>query len=390
MHSPPTWLLVPALTALLLSSPIHSRHASAQDRWSGGSARTRADEQSSLGGNWQGSNWLGGNNLVRKEWRLGIQGDNTETGVLIREVTPNSAAAKARLEVGDMVVAVEGYQVGMVSGRLYDLPDELNRHADTTGSVTLLVQDHISGRLASIRAQLDSNQSTLSGALVYSGRVPLPSDAIVTVQIENLSRPHYTVKNGQVSFAPTNGGNIAFVIAYDAKYVDPQDTYQVRAAVSSRGRTIFHTPNPQYVITKGNPKQVRLSLVPLNDSLATTGTAPNGTVVSYPNYNALDDQIKKLFQQFFERQPTTLELAALRATPGIETQLELMPLALMANQEYFDRAGNNNVAWLDSVFQVVVKKRPSQSELEQWMRRYAELGYSRTELLKQLKQQARR
>ena len=67
-----------------------------------------------------------------------------------------------------------------------------------------------------------------------------------------------------------------------------------------------------------------------------------------------------------------------------------MPLELMAAQEYFDLAGNNNLVWLEKVFQEIVKKRPSQIELDQWMRRYADLRYSRTELLRQLNSQVRR
>jgi uncharacterized lipoprotein YbaY len=362
----------------------------AQDRWASADARTRGVQQNDVGSKWQGGSWLGGGSVARRQWRLGVEGFETETGVLVRSVTPRSAAQLARIEADDVIIAVEGFQVGIVAGRLYDLNDELNRRANANGVVTLLVQDHISGRLASIRAQLDGNQNSLTGTLIHNGRVPLPSDAIVTVEIENVTRPHYQVRQGNHAFRPTVANNIPFEIAYDPSFIDPQDTYRVRAFVSSGGRTILSTPSPQNVLTRGNPNQARLTLAPVETSLVGGNTTPGVITAGYPNYNTLNERITDMYMQYLGRRPTTLELAALRATPGIESRLDLMPLELMAAQEYFDLAGNNDVVWLQKVFQEIVKKRPSQTELDQWMRRYSDLRFSRTELLRQLNSQVRR
>jgi uncharacterized lipoprotein YbaY len=371
----------------------------AQDRWSIDS-RTRGTSQTGAGTSWQGSDWLGTANLSKKEWRIGVRGDNTETGILITEVAPNSAAARARIEPGDVIVAVEGFQVGLVSGRLYDLTEELNSRADVNGVVTLLVQDHTSGRLAALRIQLDGNQTqaTLAGTLEYRERTPLPSDAIVTVQIENVTRPFYVVRNGRYSFRPTNGTSIPFEIAYDPSYIDAQDTYRVVAFVSSGQRTILDTPVPKEVLTKGRPNQVRLELASLSRAPAFNSTVVSnagtaGTVkVGYPNYNYnnLDDRIAQMYQQYLGRQPTSLEFSALRQTPGIETRIETMPLELMAAQEYFDLVGNNNTAWLRKVFQVIVKRQPTDDELIKWMKYYENLRFSRTEVLRELNKQVSR
>jgi len=384
--------VIQAFVGLLFVLPCAASFTVAQDRWATATAdtRSRGVEQSVFGSGWQGGSWLGGGGVSRKEWRLGVTGFETETGVAVRSVAPRSAGALARIEVDDIIVAVEGFQVGIVGGRLYDLNDELNRRANATGVVTLLVQDHISGRLASIRAQLDGNQNTLTGTLVYTGRAPLPSDAIVTVEIENLTRPHYQVRQGNYSFRPTVANNIPFEIAYDPSFIDPQDTYRVRAFVSSGGRTILNTPSPQNVLTRGNPSQARLTLAPLDTSLVSSNPTSGVITAGYPNYNALNERITQMYQQYLGRRPTTLELAALRATPNIESRLDLMPLEIMAAQEYFDLAGNNDAVWLQKVFQEIVKKRPSQTELDQWMRRYSDLRFSRTELLRQLNSQVRR
>lgn len=388
-----SWLCVAQAVCLCVASGT----LRGQDRWSNNS-RSRGVNQTGAGASWQGSEWLGTTNLTKKEWRIGIRGENTETGIMITDVAQNSAAARARIEAGDVIVAVEGFQVGLVSGRLYDLTEELNNRADSNGVVSLLVQDHNSGRLASLRAQLDGaqKQATLAGTLEYRERTPLPSDAIVTVQIENVTRPFYVVRNGRYSFRPTSGTSIPFEIAYDPSYIDPQDTYRVVAFVSSAQRTILDTPVPQEVLTKGRPNQVRLELASLRSSSAIPGSVVSdrgvtGTVaVGYPNYNSLDDRIAQLYREYLGRQPTSLEFSALRQTPGIATRIDTLPLELMAAQEYFDLAGNNNAVWLRKVFQVIVKRQPSDDELIKWMKFYENLRFSRTEVLRELYKQVRR
>jgi uncharacterized lipoprotein YbaY len=323
-----------------------------------------------------------------KKWRLGVTGDNTEIGVLVREVERNSPAFRARIETGDLIINVAGFQVGMVGGRLYDLAEEINRRADAVGYVTLVVQDHRTGRLDPVQVQLDDHQSVISGTLVYRERMPLPVDAIVTVQIDNLTRPYYSVKDGYTSFRPNGETNIPFEIAYDETYINTQDIYQIRAIVTSGGRTILETRQPQRVITQGNPSQVSLQLVAIGGANSNVG----GGVISagYPNFNEMDDRLIALYRRYLNRDPTAIELAALRLNPNISSRLDQVPLELMAAQEYFDAAGNNNTIWLERVFQEIVKRRPSASEAQQWMNRYASLGYSRMELLRQLYSQVNR
>lgn len=344
--------------------------------------RSRTLNFDTFGQSWQGREWLGGA-AESRQWRLGVTGDNTNTGVLVREVTANSAAARARIETGDLILNVAGYQVGLVNGRLYDLAEEINRRADASGNISLIVQDHRTARLSAVQIRLDAHQSLLSGRLINRERSPLPSDAIVTIQIENVSRPYYTVRNGQTSFRPPLTGNIPFELAYDPTYINAQDIYRVSAFVTTGGRTILDTPQPQRVITSGNPSQVELRLEPLS------GSSAGGTVsVGYSNYNELDDRLIALYRRYLKRNPTAIELAALHATPGISNRLDTLPLDILGGQEYFDAAGNNNVVWLEKVFAEIVQRRASAQELEQWMQRYAQLRFSRTELLRQLYAQA--
>lgn len=373
--------------AVLLLAVVAIPHGAtwSQTRWDANDTRNRGfatnDTASQL---WQGSNWLEqGTASQGPQWVLGVRGENTDVGVVIREVVRGSAADRARIEVGDIIVNVDGFQVGLVNGRLYDIAEEINRRADNSGTVNLVIQDHRNFGLASVRVKLDDNQQqTLRGSLVYNDRSPLPNDAIVTVQIENVTRPHYKVRQGQTSFRPTPGRDIPFEIAYDPTYINAQDTYQVSAFVTSGGRPILETPQPRTVLTRGNPSEVQMQLATLTRNVSSGG---NTVSAGYsPNYSVVDQQLVAMFRKYLGRSPSPLELVALHATPGIEDKLRTMPIELMAAQEYFDAAGNNNQVWLDKVFTQIVQRQPTPSELQQWMDRYQQLRFSRTDLLRQL------
>jgi uncharacterized lipoprotein YbaY len=371
--------LTPLITVTILWLALASQTAFGQTRWDANTLdRDRGLSFGTQSSSWLGGDWLGTQNQQARRWRLGVTGDNLSTGVLVRQVSSGSSAARARIEPGDLIVNVGGFQVGMVDGRLYDLAEEINRRADTSGLVTLIVQDHNTGQLASVPIQLDNHDSRLTGGLTYRERSPLPIDAIVTVQIENVTRPYYAVRNGTTQFRPVPGANIPFEIAYDASYINAQDTYQVRATISSGGRTIMETPQPQRVLTGGAPNKVQLVLAPV------LGQGGGVITAGYPNYNSIDDRLTAMYRKFLNRDPLPLELAGLRLVPGIDSRLETMPLDIMAGQEYYDMAGNNNAVWLERVFSQIVKRPPSQSELQQWLQRYAQLGNSRTDLLRQL------
>ena len=373
-----------ALTASLAIAPTKS--GIAQSRFDQAGSRDRAMTPllgaSGQSSGWQGSSWLSANLAQPQDWQLGVSVENRDTGVLVRSVAPNSAGARARLEPNDLIIAVGGYQVGMIDGRLFDLGEELKKRADASGIVSILVQDHNSGQISSVRLQLDASTTTLSGEVVYRERFALPSDAIITVQIEDVTRPYIVVRGGQISMRSNGTSTMPFEIAYDANYVFPEDLYQIRAYVTSGGRTILETA-PQRVITQGNPSKVRLNLAPIATQVATN---PGSSVVTagYPNYNSLDDQIIKVYQNYLGRNPTVGELAALRFSPNIQNRLSTLPIEMMAAQEYYDASGNNNQVWLQKVFTTIVGKPPTAAEFDQWNRRLAELRNSRTELLRQL------
>jgi membrane-associated protease RseP (regulator of RpoE activity) len=91
----------------------------------------------------------------RGDWKLGVWGYNTESGVVVTRVAPGSAAARVGIENGDKIVSVGGYQIGYVGDLLYPLGFELQRQAGSRGDVLLLVQNVRNRELQHLTAQLD-------------------------------------------------------------------------------------------------------------------------------------------------------------------------------------------------------------------------------------------
>jgi uncharacterized lipoprotein YbaY len=387
MPTPASGLFVLSIVCLVSAGSLHAQYLGDNQL-----ASTTSSWGSGWGSDWSGNGWSHTNS--GKQWTLGISGTNTTTGVIVDQISPNSAAARAGINLRDVILCVAGRQVGQVEGKLFDVSEELNRNADASGRVPLLIQDSRTLQLKPMTVQLDDRQGGLSGALYVRDR-GLPPNALVTVQLENVSRPHYAVRNGAISFRTPSyaATEVPFSLNFDPRYIFPEDTYLVRAFVTSSGRTLYDTTQPPYVLTRGNPKTVRLMLAPVSFSsagdLAGTGS---GSVVTagYASYDAISQRVTTAYQRYLGRSPTTIELAAWQQLPDIDYRLGRMPLELMASQEYYDLVGNNNVVWVRTVFNEVIGRVPSTTELDQWMRRFADLRYSRMELLNQLQSVARR
>jgi PDZ domain len=93
-------------------------------------------------------------NMYRRGLTLGVQVRYLETGARITRVFPNTPAWRYGLEPGDVIVAIDGYQIGYVKRRLYDLPSELNMRARRSGWVRLLVQNVRNNQLVNVDVHL--------------------------------------------------------------------------------------------------------------------------------------------------------------------------------------------------------------------------------------------
>ena len=130
-----------------------------------------------------------GGDAGRGGWSLGVAVDPLETGVRVRSVAGGTAAQRAGLEPGDIIITVDGYQVGRVGGRDYPLDAELNRRADAAGRVRLLVQDTRGKGLVIRDVRLDrggdrpQQQGVVTGEVTYRSDAPPPRDAELRVRV---------------------------------------------------------------------------------------------------------------------------------------------------------------------------------------------------------------
>ncbi len=334
---------------------------------------------------WDSGNWIGSSGF-NKIWHFGVTAESTDVGALVRQVDPSSSAARSGILPGDVIVCVAGDQVGRVGNQIFDLAEEINQHADSTGRIAMLMLDRRLGQLRSLNVQLDNQSSGLRGSLQFRGG-RLPSDAVVTIRLENQTRPAYQVRNGETSFRLSNFGmgNVPFELNYDPTYIANSDIYLLRAFVTSGGRTILQTQNPPAVITRGNPTNVQLVLEP-----AMFGAGGGNFIqAGYVPTDSYRQTIAATYRRILGRLPSTMEMAAFERMPNLSQQVERLPVELMATEEFFTRTGGDSRNWVRVAFEEIVGQPPTLTELDLWNRRFAELGYSRTALLNQLAMQAR-
>jgi uncharacterized lipoprotein YbaY len=136
----------------------------------------------------------------RDRWTLGVDASNTRSGVRIDEVYRDTAAWRVGLERRDVVVTVNGYQVGIVGRGVYELGRELNLRADSRGWVGLLVWDHRTGDLVNVGVRLDRRGDEppgprprprvgLLGQVNFSTRISPRDEAVLVVRLIDASRP---------------------------------------------------------------------------------------------------------------------------------------------------------------------------------------------------------
>ena len=104
----------------------------------------------------------------------------------------------------------------------------------------------------------------LTGTITYRQRIALTPEAVVQVELRDVSRQDAEAplvarrileKPGQVP--------IAFTLGYDAGVIDPRHTYAVSARITDRGQLQFVTDTRIPVITNGAPTVAEIVVVPV-------------------------------------------------------------------------------------------------------------------------------
>jgi uncharacterized lipoprotein YbaY len=296
-----------------------------------------------------------------QRWRLGIYPEDTDTGVIVKEVVRGSAAERAGLEVNDRVISVHGYQVGYVNGVLYDVGQEFERHADTNGWVRVLVQDNRNGRLMNLPVQLDGRQEAITGTITYRDRSALPRDAVATVELREVVRNDIRpITIARQTITGIRSVPIQFSLDYDPTQVDTRRTYVLHASIAAQGRELYSLRNGIPVL--GNRPTSNVQLL-----VESTSSFPSGT--QFPNKQDQLAQITQWFRQYLGREPRAQELYVWEAHLDRGGTLADAQLQILSTPEFYYQSNADDTEYIRRMFQLVTNRQPSQQEVAQWLNR---------------------
>lgn len=109
--------------------------------------------------------------------------------------------------------------------------------------------------------------TTVSGRVMYSDRRALPANAVVTVQLADVSRAGAPAQVIAQQVIPANGAQvpISFSVGYDAARINAGGLYSIQANIKVDGVLRYTSTTQLLVITAGRPVsnvQVTLAAVP--------------------------------------------------------------------------------------------------------------------------------
>ncbi|MCR9293189.1 MAG: YbaY family lipoprotein [bacterium] len=281
--------------------------------------------------------------------RLGIYGTNTDTGVLIQSVQANTPAQLAGLEARDVIINVEGYQVGYVGGRLYELTQELARRVDARGEVNLLVRNHRNGQLTNVRVRFEPTH-IIRGTIQAADRRPIPPAASLIVRLLDVSNPNW---QGAVVQQLNLGAPRAWPVDYEMPVDVLPDSQRQRFAVDAQvirgGQVLSDSGRPVRVSLSGNSSRANLTLRASN-------AQPPGAVPM--------DQIRQWYEKFLGRQATQRELDSWQRELERGKALDEIEASILSGSEFFDRQGEDRDRYVDEVYRQLNGSLPNSTQHE--------------------------
>lgn len=312
-----------------------------------------------------------------RPWKLGVVVRNTDIGAIVQTVEPNSAAQVAGIIPGDNIIAVSGTRIGEFDGRVVDIGEEIKRYVDGAGRVPLLIQDSRTKTLRASVVTLASAATALSGTASIADRSSLPPGSVLTVQLQNLTRPFYEVAGGKAVIKAEGVGPFRFDLFIDPRYLTPTDQYQLTAFISWNNQVLYTLRQPLLVPVQSINQQYNLSL----DRAVTTATAtPAGGVVtaSLPASPSLPGQVStdalnQVFVSLLGRQPSSRELIAWQEYMQQGHTLNDVAAKIMASPQFRERYATDQ-AYVQQVIQTLTGKLATSNDVNYWIGRMQTLG----------------
>jgi uncharacterized lipoprotein YbaY len=126
----------------------------------------------------------------------------------------------------------------------------------------------------------------LTGTVTYLERIALQPDALITVELQDVSAGTTNVIATTEFSAQDRQVPIPFELAYDPATIDPAGTYLLGARIAEGGQTSFASQTGVPVLTNGAPT-ANVEIV-LNPVAASTGAVIRGTVTTPRPPESLD------------------------------------------------------------------------------------------------------
>lgn len=312
-----------------------------------------------------------------RPWKLGVVVRNTDIGAIVQSVEPNSAAQLAGIIPGDTIIAVSGTRIGEFDGRVVDIGEEIKRYVDGSGRVSLLLQDSRSHALKASVVTLSSTATALSGTAILADRSSLPLGSVLTVQLQNLTRPFYEVAGGKAVLKAEGVGPFRFDLFLDPRYLTPTDQYQLTAFVSWNNQIIYSLRQPILVPAQGFNQQYNLALERVA-SVAPTNATPGVVTSALPPTPALPGQVStdalnQVFVSLLGRQPSSKELIAWQDYMQQGHTLNEVAAKIMASPQFRERYATDQ-AYVQQVIQTLTGKLATSSDVNYWVGRMQTLG----------------
>lgn len=293
-------------------------------------------------------------------FRLGIYSRNTDTGVLITSVNPGSVAQQSGLEAQDIIVAVNGYQVGIINGRTYDIAEELARRVDAQGRVLLLVRNQRDGRLVNIPVQFYGSVPGLAMSVYASAntanRPATQAGMMLIARVIDTTFPSWqNVSLGETEVPLIGRWPVDFQIDLDPAQIRPDHRYALDVKVVQRGYTVLQMNSPAPVnFSNGNPR-VAVTLVP------PPGPTPPGVPPGLSNRPI--DQIGRWYEQLAGRPMNDRESLVWQRELAKGKSLDEIYATILASSEYYDRFRGNIDLYINEIYRTLFGRSATPSEV---------------------------
>lgn len=117
-----------------------------------------------------------------------------------------------------------------------------------------------------INGTVMTDYAQVTGAVTYRPRIALPPDAVIEVNLVDVSRADVAAVTlaSQTILVGDRQVPIPFTLVYDPEQIDPRFSYAVQARITVKDQLRFITTTRTSVITQGNPTHVEVVVDPVS------------------------------------------------------------------------------------------------------------------------------